>query len=126
MAHKNVRQNFTHTKLYQLLTYKGCLHQRLCVASIQLWKLLISISIFIVFYVSWSLSTFWFDTIVILSLHAFLQVFIFVSTVKSNDILKMQYIFVNLSKIASHLLGKWSKILSDLLSDFILFLESMA
>lgn len=30
------------------------------------------------------------------------------------------YILVNLSKIASHLLGKLSKILSDLLSDFVL------
>lgn len=31
-----------------------------------------------------------------------------------------------MSTIASHLLGKRSKILSDLLSDFILFLESIA
>lgn len=76
----------TYTKLLEILAYNKHFIKDYVQHNMQLWKLLVSIFIFTVICVSWSLSPFWFCKLVILSLNAFLRGSICISTVKSTGI----------------------------------------
>lgn len=117
----------TYTKLFQLLTYNKCFHQRLCASQYSIMKV-ISFN----FHFHSILCIMKFKHFLILHDSHFVTICIptgfhfHIYSKKQWHFKNAIYIFMNMSTIASHLLGKRSKILSDLLSDFILFLESIA